>query len=124
MVTCSTFRSQITGRQYNIRSNISCKMKSLVYLISCKKCSLQNVREEMDNTLHVRMNGHRSDIRTRKTEKPVTAHFCQLDHTMEDLEVRGIEKIHRNSKQWRKEKERYWIFTLRTLSPHGLNLNE
>ena len=49
------------------------------------------------------MNGHRSDIRTRKTEKPVTAHFCQADHTMEDLEVRGIEKIHRNSGE-RKEK--------------------
>ena len=80
MVTCSTFRSQITGRQYNIRSNISYKMKSLVYLISCKKCSLQNVREDMENTLHVRMNGHRSNVRTRKTEKPVAAHFCQLDH--------------------------------------------
>ena len=70
------------------------------------------------------VNGHRSDIRTRKTEKPVAAHFCQLEHIMEDLEVRGIEKIHRNSKKWRKERESYWIFTTRTLSPHGLNLDE
>ena len=70
------------------------------------------------------MDMHRSDIRTRKMEKPVVAHFCQPDHTMEDLEVRGIEKIHENSKQWRKERESYWIFTLRTLSPHGLNLDD
>ena len=70
------------------------------------------------------MDGHRFDIGTRKMEKPVMAHFCQPDHTMEDLEVRGIEKIHRNSKQWRKEKECYWIFTFRTLYPHRLNLNQ
>ena len=104
MVTCSTFRSQITGRQHNIRSNITCKTKNLIYLISCKKCGLQCVGET-ENALHVRMNGHRSDIRMRKPEKPVAAHFYQPDHTMKDLEVRGIDKIHRNSKQWRKERE-------------------
>ena len=85
--------------------------------MTCKKCGLQYVGET-ENTLHATMNGHHSKIRTRKTEKPVAAHFCQPDHTMEDLEVMGIEKIHRNSKQWRKERESYWIFTLRTLSPH------
>ena len=47
------------------------------------------------------MNGHHSDIRTWKTEKPVAAHFCQSDHSMKDLEVRGIEKIHDNNTQWR-----------------------
>ena len=29
-----------------------------------------------------------------------------------------------SQEQWRKERESYWIFTLRTLSPHGLNLDE
>ena len=29
----------------------------------------------MENALHVMMNGHRSNIKTRKTEKPVAAHF-------------------------------------------------
>ena len=100
--------------------NITCKTKNLVYLISCKRCGLQYVGET-ENALHIRMNGHRSDIRTRKTDKPVAAHFCQPDHTAEDLEVRGIEKIHRNSTQWRRERESY---TLRTLSPNGMNLDE
>ena len=123
MVTSNTFESQITGRKYHIRSNITCKTTKNVYLISCKKCGLQYVGET-ENVLHVRMNGHRSDIRTRKTEKPVAAHFCQTDHTMEDLQVRGIEKIHRSSTQWRRERESFWIFTLRMLSPYGLNLDE
>ena len=68
----------------------------------------------MENALHVRMNRHCSDIRTRNTEKPVAAHFCQPDHTMEDLQVRGIEKIHRSSTV----DESFWFFTLRMLSPH------
>ena len=67
------------------------------------------------------MNGHCSDIRTKKTEKTVAAHFCQLDHIVEDLEVMGIEKIHRSSTQWRRERD---SFILRTLSPHRLNLDE
>ena len=37
--------------------------------------------------------------------------------------MRGIKKIHRSSTQWRvKKRESFWIFTFRTLSPHGLNL--
>ena len=69
----------------------------------------------LENPLHIniniRMNGHRSDIRTNKTEKPVAAHFCQPDHCIDDLEVRGIEKIRdHGSTQWRKHRESYWIF--------------
>ena len=50
----------------------------------------------MENMLHIRMSGHSSNIRTRKTEKPVAAHFCQLDHTMKELQIK---KIHRSSTQ-------------------------
>ena len=70
------------------------------------------------------MNGHRSDIWTRKLEKPVAAHFCQPDHSLVDLEVRGKEKIHNNNTSWRKERESYWSFTLRRLAPEGMNLDE
>ena len=123
MVTCNKFKSKTTRRQYNIRAEITCKTRNLVYLISCKRCGLQYVGET-ENTLHVRMNSHRSDIRMRKTKKPVAAHFCQSDHSMEDLEVRGIEKIHDNNAQWRRERESFWIFTLTTLAPDGMNLDE
>ena len=71
----------------------------------------------LESALYIRMNGHPSDIRTKKLENPIAAHFSQLDHSAEDLEVGGIEKIHNNRrKQW----ESYWIFELKTLIPHGL----
>ena len=123
IMTTSSFRSHNTGRRYNIRSNITCKSRNLVYLISCKRCGLQYVGET-ENPLHIRMNGHRSDIRTKRLEKPVAAHFSQPDHSAVDLEVRGIEKIHRDNMQWRKQRESYWIFELKTLIPCGLNLDE
>ena len=120
IVTTISFRSYNTGRRYNIRANITCKSRNL---ISCKRCGLQYVGET-ENPLHIRMNGHRSDIRTKKLEKPVAAHFSLPGHSAEDLEVRGIEKIHSNNVQWRKQRESYWIFELKTLIPCGLNLDE
>ena len=65
---------------------------------------------ETENLVHIRMNGHHSDIQTKKLEKPVAAHFNQPNHSAEDLVVRGIDKIHSDSLQWRKQRESYWIF--------------
>jgi len=52
------------------------------------------------------MNGHHSDICTKKLDKPVAAHFCQSNHSVGELEVKGIEKIHDNP-AGRKERESY-----------------
>ena len=93
IVTCNKFSSTTTSRTYNIRSEMTCKSSNLVYLITCKRCNLQYVGETKQ-PLHFRMNGHRSDIRTKKNDKPVAAHFCQPDHHTKDVQVRGIEKIH------------------------------
>ena len=58
---------------------------------------------ETENWLHIRMNRRHSDIQTKKLDKPVAAHFCQPDHSAEDLEVRGIEKIHENNTDRRRD---------------------
>ena len=74
------------------------------------------------NLLHTRMNGHRSDIRTRKIEKLVAAHFTQPDHSLEDLQIMGIEKIYREDATLRKLHESYWISTLGTMA--GMNIDD
>ena len=54
------------------------------------------------------MNGHRFDIQTKKVEKPVAAHFSQPNHQLEDLKVRGIEKIREGgTMQGRRQQESY-----------------
>ena len=50
--------------------------------------------------------------------------YAVVAYTMEDLEVKGIEKIHKDCTKWRRERKSYWIFTLRTLAPDEMNLDE
>ena len=69
-----SFTSHTTGQTYRVRAAFTCKTRNVVYMIQCKKCGLQYVGET-ENPLHIRINGHRSDIRTKKLEKPVASHF-------------------------------------------------
>ena len=79
-----------------------CKTRNLVYLIMCRKYSKQYVGET-GNALHICFNGHRSDVKTRKMEKPVAAHFNLPGHSMGDLVIMVIEKIWRENTQLREE---------------------
>ena len=55
------------------------------------------------------MNGHRSDIKHRRLEKPVASHFNSDGHFLEYLSILVIEQIHRKEANYRKVKESYWI---------------
>jgi len=92
-------------------------------VVQCRKCGLQYVGET-ENPLHIQMNGHQSDILAKKLEKPVASHFNQPDHSLEDLEVMAIEKIHRDDTTRRRHRESYWIFELATLAPSGINIDD
>ena len=78
---------------------------------------------ETENPLHLRMNGHRSDYYRRLPDKPVAKHFYSTPgHTFEDVSVMVIEQLRSDGCMRRKYRESYWIYTLRTLTPDGLNL--
>ena len=117
-----TFKSSVTGKTYPIKATANCKTANVVYVIECIKCKKQYVGET-ENALHIRMNGHRSDIKHRRLEKPVATHFNSEGHSLEDLSFFVIEQIHREEANFRKAKESHWIQTLRSLVPGGLNLD-
>ena len=48
---------------------------------------------ERQNPLHIRLNGYRSDIRNKKLEKPVAAHFNTPGHSIDDLSIMVIERM-------------------------------
>ena len=89
--------------------------------IWCIKCSIQYVRET-ENALHICLTGHRSEIRHKRTEKPVARHFNLVDHSINDLTIMVIETIHMEDTEYRQRKESYWIEMIRSLAPDGLNL--
>ena len=95
---------------------------NVVYLIECRRCAIQYIGET-ENALRIRLTGHRSDIKHRRIEMPVAEHFSLPDHSMDDLQVMVIEKIHKEDNEYRKQKESCWIEMIRSRTPHGLNLN-
>ena len=94
---------------------------NLVYLITCRKCSLQYVGET-NRTLRDRLNDHRSAIRLKKNT-PTGLHFNSQGHSALDLNIIGIELIKNDTKEgkFRKSREKLWQTILKTIHPHGLN---
>ena len=71
----------------------TCKTKGVVYLIECRKCQKQYV-DSTKNALHIYLNGHRHDIKQKKSQKfAVAKHFNRRWPSMEDLTIMVIEKI-------------------------------
>ena len=116
--TGNTFKSQVTGRKYHIRNNISCKIKNLVYLISCRECGLQYVGETehppRQDEWTLLQHKNKEDI---KTSLQLTFANCGRPASEGDQE--DPQEQHTVEKR---ERESFWIFTIRMLSHHGLYL--
>ena len=123
-LNCSTqFTSTKTKVTYTIRHNFSCTSKNLIYLITCKKCKKQYVGLTMQK-LNTRINHHRSNIFNKK---PIylCVHFNFPDHRIQDLSVQPIDTVTDKVEPLEelRKLEQYWIKTLKTLKPNGLNLS-
>lgn len=112
--------SPITGITHQIKVAATCKTTNVVYVIQCQRCSQQYVGET-EQALHERINSHRSDVRLKKLEKPVAAHFNSLNHTMQDMRIVVVERIRKEDIRLRRLRESHWIATLNTLHPSGMN---
>ena len=120
------FSSNFTNKRYPIQEHLTCESSNIIYLISCKKCPKQYLGESK-NKLRTRFNAHRSDIKLKK-DKPVSNHFNLDDHSLDDLILTPIERIEIDlpedeTTKFRQAREAYWIETLNTARPIGLNIH-
>ena len=128
-VTCthlnckSTFKSTKTGNVYPLRHSFTCTSRNIIYLITCSKCKKQYVGFTTQQ-LNVRINHHRTNI-FNHVQTYISNHFNFPDHSIRDLTVQIIDTPEDgpNVHQKLKELERYWIKTLKTLRPLGLNVS-
>ena len=120
------FHSTTTGEEFQVKATTDCRISNVVYLIQCTRCSTQYVGET-ENALRVRvrLTGHRSDINHHRLERPVhmSRHFNLSDHSLKDLSIMVLEKIHRDNASHRKRKESHWIQAIRSLALDGLKLD-
>ena len=124
-VTCkylickSHFKSSKTGIQYPIRHSFTCTSANVIYLITCTKCKKQYVGLTT-KALNVRINHHRTNIMQRKNIY-ICNHFNFPDHSIDNLSVQVIDTTQEPNYLALRELEKFWIQTLQTLRPKGLN---
>ena len=114
------FTSTITRKTFRIRHPFTCSSHSIVYHITCNKCKKKQCVGSTKNSLRERINHHRSSI-FNKGKRYVSVHFNFPDHTLNHLTVQIIDTT---SLQNLPKLERYWINTLKTKIPNGLNYTD
>jgi len=117
----STFCSTVTNRKYKLKHNINCKTKNVIYLVTCRKCSKQYVGQT-SMALCDRINNHLSCIRKNK-DTPISLHFNTINHSINDFNIQGIEKINSNNNitDMLNVRELFWRDLLQTVFPQGIN---
>ena len=124
------FISNISGRVHSTidvnQSSKLCKFQNFIYLLSCNSCNIQYVGESI-SPLHMRMNIHR----TGKTGcSHCIEHFSNVCPGS-TFTIQVIEKLPGNGyingsidatmREYRLKREDFWMKTLRTVYPYGLN---
>ena len=116
-----------TGNTYDIRQQLDCNSNNVIYLIQCIKC----ITDGNNNCQYIGQTGrrvrdrlieHRRDVLNKKHDKSgVAEHFCQPGHTVHDLQIIPIHKLHTGRESVRRAKEQHFIDLANTLTPNGLN---
>ena len=122
-----TFQSSVTTETFKINHRLTCDDKCLVYLFTCKTCSKQYTGETTDQ-FRLRWNNYKSNDRKFKRGEPcmqehLFEHFYSDGHNgfLEDVAITLIDKTDGRDP---KNRENYWMRTLKTLAPQGLNIED
>jgi hypothetical protein len=118
-------QSHVTKQTYRTVTKVTCESANVIYCINCKQCGKQYVGETK-RKFRIRINEHLGDIRNKRNHKPVARHFNSKNHNIKCVSASIIELLTRNpeldsSTIIRRERERFWVYRLRSLEPLGLN---
>ncbi|XP_077137512.1 uncharacterized protein LOC143803305 [Ranitomeya variabilis] len=113
-----------TGKAIPIKGFYTCESTFVVYLIKCP-CGLAYVGETTQ-MVRDRVAQHKSTIRCKKTHLPLPHHFSEQNHSIAQLRFQVLEQVDtprrgQNRTKMLQKREAFWIYTLQTLEPKGLN---
>jgi hypothetical protein len=106
---------------------VSCELSNIIYCITCKICKLQYIGET-GRPLRQRIYEHLYSITKSVTrDTPVSRHFHLPHHGPNDLVFHIIEDCNlllenNDPTSQRKRREMFWIWTLKTIHPYGINM--
>ena len=120
-----TFTSTVTGETFKINHRFDCNSKSLVYLLTCNQCKKQYTGQTTDN-FRARWNNYKSKSRSfdkgeKCMQEHLYRHFANYEHTgfLDNVSITLIDKTDPFNPT---KRENYWMRTLKTLEPNGLNV--
>ena len=118
VVHTTTFRRNQTNRIFQIYHNLNCKSKFVIYLLECTKAETE---------FNIRPNNHRKDV-WKPDAIPASRHFSGKGHNFNKRakfilteQIRHIDIVKERNKEMLKQRENFWVLTLETLTPKGLN---
>ena len=111
--------SMVSNTPYTFHETFTCTDTCrLIYCILCNKCEKLHIGLT-SNSLKVRLRVHRHASETKKLVRPVYRHFASKSHNFHrDHRIVPLEHCEPDTLP---KREAYWIRTLQTLIPHGLN---
>ena len=123
-----TFTSAVTDCKFNVpikdvSMNFSCHSKNVIYLITCTKCEVQYVGLTRQK-IKERIAQHIRHIKNNSLSTYLVQHFNN-DHTISDLIVEIIDYLPETKDNVNElfDLENYWMRTLNSIYPFGLNNN-
>ena len=119
----SSFKCDVSGREYSINSNFTCDSSGVVYLLGCKVCGKQYVGSTF-TSFKARFNNYKSASRRFSggvlvPQAELFGHFTGAGHHgfLEDVSFQIIDRVFGVSRH----KEGFWQFRLQSFMPEGLN---
>ena len=92
----SNFSSTKTGKIYPIRQTVNCNSDKVIYLATCKNCTIQYVGST-SAPFKVRFQNHKLSMLTNKRTCEVAIHYNKIPHKLDDFEFVVIEQINSNN---------------------------
>ena len=124
ILPCSSIISSATKLAFKLQSDLNCNSSNIIYLIACENCGKQYVGQTK-RSLRSRFNNHRYDI---ENDRPsvISSHFnntchisyCKIIPLFQCPQLSTEEETTKS----RLDIEQYFIKTLKTYTPYGMNI--
>ena len=95
-------------------------------MLECTQCKIQCVGKA-ETEFNIRLNNHRKDV-WKPDAIPASHHFSGKKHNFNKHakfilteQIRHVDNDTEKNKERLKQREKFWILTLETLTPKGLN---
>ena len=113
----------MTGDTFKINHSLNCDDKCLIYLVICKQCNKQYTGETTD-LFRNGWNNYKDYARTFDRKES-----CMQEHLYKHFETEGHKGFLNEASvtfidktDGKDPKKRYWMRTLKTMEPYGLNV--